>query len=378
MPTILQFFCRHFLIIDRYLFREFATNLLAVTSLLWLIFVATRFARYLAQAATGNLPSDVIFALLGYSSLSALSLLLPMATFLAVMLSLGRMNADNELNVMLACGLSDQRLVRNIGIFSGVVAIIVAILSLWVVPSLLSERYEMERTAKVSADTSGLVAGGFKESRDGEWTFYAEKLTDDRQSMINIFIVIHRDSKPIVFRAEKGRFHIDEDTESKYLILENGYRYEGQGGSKDFIIAQYETHSLLIEQGGEKQIREKQKALPTAVLWQRGSKRDWAEIQWRFSAIIMTVLLSLVAAPLAKTKPRKGRYAGLFPAILIYIIYSNLLGMTSAWISKGVVTPWLGAIWVHLFVFIVFILLFNRHKLYYYWLQYKRRKEAFK
>ena len=69
MPQNRQFFSSYFAVIDRYILKEFVLNLLAVTSVLWLIFVGTRFARYLAQAAVGNLPSDVIFTLLGYSSL---------------------------------------------------------------------------------------------------------------------------------------------------------------------------------------------------------------------------------------------------------------------------------------------------------------------
>lgn len=81
MPVLRQFIQSHLSVIDRYMLREFILNLLAVTSVLWLIFVATRFARYLAQAAVGNLPGEVIFTLLGYSSLGALSLLLPIAAF---------------------------------------------------------------------------------------------------------------------------------------------------------------------------------------------------------------------------------------------------------------------------------------------------------
>jgi len=376
MPVIRQFFRSYFSIIDRYLLREFAVNLLAVTSVLWLIFVATRFARYLAQAAVGNLPSEVIFTLLGYSSLGALSILLPMATFLAVMLGLGRMNADNELTIISVCGISNQRLIRNIVLFSGTIAIVVAVLSLWIVPDVLSGRYELEQRAKMSADTSGLLAGSFKESRNGDWTFYSEGLSDDKQSMVNVFIEIHRDDKPLIFRAAEGRFDIDSETGNKYLVLSEGFRYEGKAGEMDFTIAEYGTHSFLIEKGEKKQARERQKSLSTQVLWQRSEPRDLAEIQWRFSSAIMTLLLCLSAVSLAKTGPRKGRYAGFFPAILVYIIYSNLLGVTRAWVSKGVIAPWIGAIWVHFLVAILLMIMLNRHKIRYHWLQYQQSKET--
>lgn len=374
MPVLRQFIHSFLSVIDRYLLREFALNLLGVTSVLWLIYVATRFARYLAQAAVGNLPSEIIFTLLGYSSLGALSLLLPIGAFLAVMLALGRMNSDNELTVIAACGISSQRIVRNVVLFSGTIAIIVALLSLIIVPNVLSGRYELETRAKMAADTSGLVAGNFKESRKGDWTFYSQGLSDDKQGMENVFIEIHRQDRPMVFRAAKGHFEIDTKTGNKYLILEQGYRYEGQAGDRDFTIAEYDSHSLLIEKGEAKQVGERHKALPSQVLWQRGQHRDIAELQWRFSAAIMTVVLCLFAITLTNAGPRQGRYAGFFPAILIYIIYSNLLGVSRVWVAKGSVAPWLGAIWVHALMIMVLLLLLNRQKICYHWLQYQQSK----
>jgi len=376
MPVLRQFFKSYLTVIDRYMLREFILNLLAVTSVLWLIFVATRFARYLAQAAVGNLPGEVIFTLLGYSSLGALSLLLPIAAFLAVMLALGRMSSDNELTVIAACGIPGRRVMRNVALFSGSIAIIVAVLALLVVPDVLTGRYELEQQAKLTADTSGLVAGSFKESRDGKWTFYSEGLNENKDGMNNVFIEIHREGKPLIFRASHGHFEIDSDTGNKYLVLKEGFRYEGKAGDKDFTIAEYGSHSILVEEGQEAQVRERHKAISTKKLWQRGTNKDLAELEWRTSSVIMTVVLGLIAISLANAGPRKGRYAGFFPAILVYIIYSNLLGITRAWVTKGVVAPWFGAIWVHVLMISILVLFLNRHQLRYRWLQYQQNKKA--
>jgi lipopolysaccharide export system permease protein len=376
MPVLRQFFQSYLTVIDRYMLREFILNLLAVISVLWLIFVATRFARYLAQAAVGNLPGEVIFTLLGYSSLGALSLLLPLAAFLAVMLALGRMSSDNELTIIAACGIPGRRVMRNVGLFSGTIAVIVAMLALWIVPDVLTGRYELEQQAKLTADTSGLVAGSFKESRDGKWTFYSEGLNEAKDGMNNVFIEIHREGRPLIFRAAQGHFEIDSDTGNKYLVLKDGFRYEGKAGDKDFTIAEYGSHSILVEKGEESKVRERHKALSTQKLWQRGSNKDLAELEWRTSSAIMTVVLGLIAISLANAGPRKGRYAGFFPAILVYIIYSNLLGVTRAWVTKGVVVPWFGAIWVHVLMIGILVLVLNRHKLRYRWLQYQQNKKA--
>ena len=376
MPALRRLFVERFSLIDRYMLREFLISLIAVIGVLWLIYVATRFARYLAQAAVGNLPAEVIFNLLWLNSFGAISILLPIGTFLAVLLSLSRMSSDNELTVIAACGIDGNRILRNVVVFSGAMAIITGVLALLIVPDVLSGRYEIEQKAKIAANTTGLVAGSFKESQDGDWTFYSQQLSEDKTHMENIFIEIHRDEKPLIFRAERGRFDIESETGDKYLVLEDGYRYEGNAGDLDFRIAEYATHSMLIERGESVQVREKHKSLPTSVLWERGEPQDLAEIQWRGSSAVMTVILSVIAITLAHTGPRQGRYAGFFPAVLVYVIYSNLLGVTRAWVEKGDLAPWIGAIWVHLLMIGIMLMLQNRLKLKQFWQQRKRLKTA--
>jgi lipopolysaccharide export system permease protein len=286
------------------------------------------------------------------------------------------MSSDNELTVIAACGIDGNRILRNVVVFSGTMAIITGVLALLIVPDVLSGRYEIEQKAKIAANTTGLVAGSFKESQDGDWTFYSQQLSEDKTHMENIFIEIHRDEKPLIFRAERGRFDIESETGDKYLVLEDGYRYEGNAGDLDFRIAEYATHSMLIERGESVQVREKHKSLPTGVLWERGEPQDLAEIQWRVSSAVMTIILSVIAITLAHTGPRQGRYAGFFPAVLVYVIYSNLLGVTRAWVEKGDLAPWIGAIWVHLLMIGIMLMLQNRLKLKRFWQQRKRPKTA--
>lgn len=376
MPALRQLIAAQFSLIDRYMLREFFINLIAVVGVLWLIYVATRFARYLADAAVGNLPADVIFSLLWLNSLGALSVLLPIATFLAVLLGLGRMSADNELTVIAACGIAGNRIRRNVLVFTGLMAIIVGFLALSIVPDVLSGRYQLEQKAKVTANTTGLVAGSFKESQKGDWTFYSQGVSKETGQLQNVFIEIQREPKPLIFRAERGHFEVDPRSGDKYLILEEGYRYEGDAGDLDFVIAQYASHSLLVEKGGQQQYREKAKATATAVLWQRGSNEDLAEIQWRISSAVMTVILGLLAMTLAHAGPRQGRYAGLLPAVLVYIVYSNLLGVTRAWVEKGEIVPWLGLIWVHLLMLLIWWLLSNRQPLQRKWQNLRQKRQA--
>jgi lipopolysaccharide export system permease protein len=68
----------------------------------------------------------------------------------------------------------------------------------------------------------------------------------------------------------------------------------------------------------------------------------------------------MMALPLSQTAPRGGRYSQLALGILLYLVYSNLLGVGQAWISKGIVPYWIGTSWVHVLAGITLYILLRR------------------
>ncbi|EQD39856.1 putative permease YjgP/YjgQ [mine drainage metagenome] len=93
-------------VFHRYLFREAGVATSGVTLTLLFILIATRFARYIGQAASGQLPRQLVFQLLGLSTLNYLVILIPGSVFIAVILTLGRLYRDNEMSAISACGIS--------------------------------------------------------------------------------------------------------------------------------------------------------------------------------------------------------------------------------------------------------------------------------
>ena len=62
----------------------------------------------------------------------------------------------------------------------------------------------------------------------------------------------------------------------------------------------------------------------------------------------MALVLTLVAVPLSRLRPRQGRYARVGFAIVVYFVYSNLLSAAKVWIEKGELSPAIGVWWVHI------------------------------
>ena len=99
-----------FATIDRYVLREVAVTLAAVTAVLLAILVSYQLARILGVAAERGFPHDIVFALIGLTNLENLMVLVPIATLLAVMLALGRLYHESEMAAVRACGLGPERL----------------------------------------------------------------------------------------------------------------------------------------------------------------------------------------------------------------------------------------------------------------------------
>ncbi|MDE2090176.1 MAG: LptF/LptG family permease, partial [Gammaproteobacteria bacterium] len=85
------------MIIHRYLNKEVGQTWLAVSTVLLVIILSSVLVRFLREAAAGVLSGEAVFYLLGLKVLIYMELLLPVAFFLAVMLTLGRWYRDNEM-----------------------------------------------------------------------------------------------------------------------------------------------------------------------------------------------------------------------------------------------------------------------------------------
>jgi lipopolysaccharide export system permease protein len=59
------------------------------------------------------------------------------------------------------------------------------------------------------------------------------------------------------------------------------------------------------------------------------------------------MVLALLGVPLARLKPRQGRYARVWLAVVIYFVYLNLVSAGKVWIGRGTVPATLGLWWTH-------------------------------
>ena len=345
------------MIVFRYLSREVLVTLSAVSAVLLVIIMSGRFIKYLAQAAQGVLDPSVLFLIMGYRMPGFLQLILPLGLFLGILLAYGRLYLDSEMTVLSATGMSNRRLLGYSMAPAAIVAVIVAWLSLGLAPQGVAEVAKIFNQQDAMTEFDTLVPGRFQAMKDGSRVTYTEGLSDDRGQLAGVFISEKRMQRQVegekpkqsgitVLVAEKGRQVIQADG-SRYLILENGYRYDGNPGQADYRATRYETHGVLLPKPSVSAEIGEREAIPTRELIGSDEPRYQAELQWRLSIPLLVFIVTLLAVPLARVNPRQGRFLKLLPAILLYMAYLALLIGARGQLDKGKIPMELGLWWVH-------------------------------
>ncbi|TRO33302.1 LPS export ABC transporter permease LptF [Pseudomonas sp. ALS1131] len=361
------------MIVFRYLSREVLVTLSAVSAVLLVIIMSGRFIKYLAQAAQGVLDPGVLFLIMGYRIPGFLQLILPLGLFLGFLLAYGRLYLDSEMTVLSATGVSQQRLTAYSMAPALIVALLVGWLSLGLAPQGVASvaRILSEQDALTELDT--LVPGRFQSLRDGSRVTYSQELSPDRSELRGVFMSEKRFSTDgrsergiTVLVAESGRQEIQDDG-SRYLILENGYRYDGEPGEADYRAIQYDTYGVLLPKPEVAIEASEREATPTRELLGSSDPRMQAELQWRLSLPLLVFIVTLLAVPLSKVNPRQGRFLKLLPAIFLYMAYLGLLIAARGALDKGRLPAALGLWWVHAIFFAIGLLLLYWERLSLWW-----------
>jgi lipopolysaccharide export system permease protein len=360
-------------IIARYLTREVVYALLGVTIILLLALLSQQVVRYLNFVAVGKIPTNVLLQLVSFEVPYILSFLLPLGLYLGVLLVYSRMYIDNEMSILQMYGFGSRRLMRLTMMIAFVVALIVLVLMIWVNPIVSVKRQQVMASDEATVHlVQTLMPGRFQVSPDGRHVLYVEKLSRDHQRAENVFLAQEKKNSDaanndaqhswMLVLAREGYQVKDKNSEDQFFVTEDGYRYEGTPGQNDYKIIQYKKYAIRIPENEVRVRNEENEELPMWQLWQDYSKpRKAAEFQWRISLAITTFLLAILAVPLSAVRPRQGRYLSLIPAVLVYIVYIQLLYIARHWVESGAVPISIGMWWVHgvMFLFILSVLILS-------------------
>ncbi len=332
--------------LDRYVFREILGAWLAVTGVLLFILLSNQFARVLGDAAKDKIPREAVFEVIGLTALQYLTIIGPFGLFLAAMLALARLYRDSELPAMMACRVSPASMYRPLGWIALPLALLVGWLALIVGPEAIREAERIGAEARRQVDLAAIEPGRFIASGSEGAVIYAEDVENDG-SLTNVFVQRSDAEGVEVVLAERGFQRPSDDPDRRFIVLENGRRYEGRPGSPRFRIIEFAEHGIPYTLPSVEEPELDPEAMPLPMLLDDPGPDKVAELQWRLSVPLSVLVLAFLAVPLSRAQPRQGRYGRLAIGVLLYIIYFNLLGAGKVWVEQETTPLWLGVWWVH-------------------------------
>ncbi|MFZ6674695.1 LPS export ABC transporter permease LptF [Undibacterium sp. Xuan67W] len=346
------------MIFQRALRRELLSAAGAVFTILFTITITFMLIKILGQAAGGKVASADVIALIGFSVLQYLPVLFILTGFISVLMVVTRTYQDSEMVVWFASGLSLSKWIAPVLSFGMPMVILTALLSFVATPWANRQSAEFRERYEKREDIAKVSPGKFQESASSDRIFFVEEVAGDLSKVQNIFINTFRNGRSSVVVAKEGKIEIDARGD-KFLVMSQGRRYDGLPTEPDFQMMQFERYGILVSGQTKATAGDKSaKSLSLQELLQDPNNFNRGELLWRISLPLMCFVLLLLAIPLGFVNPRVGRSANVIVALLLVVLYLNLVNIMQAAVVQERFS--FGNSWwpIHLFAAVVVILLF--------------------
>lgn len=336
------------MILQRYVMKEILRAFGMIIGGLMLIYLSTRFATYLGQAAEGKIAASHIFRMMSLKMLLSLKDLIPMSLYLGVFTAMIRLQRDFELTAIRAAGGGHHLLISGALKLGFGAALIVGFITLYAEPRAELSLVEIRNQTENEATIAGVKAGRFKELSGGKRIFYAETVASDERTLKNTFVQVQNTNDIGLMRSNEAYVELEPKSRDRFVVFLDGISYGGMPGALDYVITRFTRYALRIENNSPQDLTHNVNYFHTMDLFKYQGPIYSAEFQWRLSSAIATLILPILAILIALASRGSSWYLGLITAVSVYFVYSNILGVGKSLIKKGVLPPSIGLWVIHL------------------------------
>ncbi|MDC0534497.1 LPS export ABC transporter permease LptF [Francisellaceae bacterium] len=333
----------------KYLNREVIHAMLTVMAILLAIVITNMFVRYLSFAAAGSMSGGMVIKILGIMLPKYIAYLLPVSFFFSVLLTYGKMFANTEITVMFACGLSWVRLLKITMLPAIVIFLFEAVMTVWVLPMMVTNLDLIKKSEATTSGVSLITPGKITSIDGGKKIIYIEDVNSSTNIMKNIFIYTQNNDpgNPAIITAPEG-YQESKPDGSQYLILKNGYFYRGLPGTSAFSKGSFKIATQYLSGRIIPAVQQTYESMPLSELFAKDTPEAASEFQWRLAFPLAVLVSTLIAVAVCYIRPRASRYGKVLPAVLLFIVYFNLISVSRTWLANGTVPSWIGIWWVHI------------------------------
>ncbi|GAA6138596.1 LPS export ABC transporter permease LptF [Arenicella sp. 4NH20-0111] len=291
--------------------------------------------QFLRQAAQGEIPVEAVLSLVGLKMVGYLDVMMPLMFFISLIMVINRWYSDREMAVLASAGVGIMHFLKPLGLLSLVLTGVVVFFSFYITPMSHATGYALEQEYRQSSEVSGVITGRFVEGKDGNGVYFVQGYNRESGNYENVFVYRASFEREGVVVSKTAYRTEDEKTQDQFLVLKNGSRYEGNPGSPDYRVVDFETYALRIEPKTRKKLSYPIRALSNTDVRESSDPRLRSEWYWRIAKVFTLPVLALFALALCHVDSRKGKSSGMVMAFAVFLTYFQLIGYTVALIRKG-------------------------------------------
>jgi lipopolysaccharide export system permease protein len=324
------------LIIDRHISWEILRPFTTGLGLLVLVFIGFSAANQLSLAAEGKLDMLTAFKLVGLNTVITLEILLPSAFFFSVLSAIGRLYRDSEMRAFYAAGISRARILEAVFKLALLIALFTGLISVLGRPWAFRTSYALESQAAAQFDLKKMSANEFVNMGGSDYTFIASDVDIQTGLHSGVFLQKNYDKhgRTEIIVAETASMPMLNPNQASQATFYNGYNYLlDKRLRRDYTLKFNELVVQLPNEEAEEKYR--RKAETTLNLSRSSDPKDIAEYQWRITTPLATILLALIAVPLARSAPRESRFRNFSIALLSYIALFAMVSVLRTFIEQG-------------------------------------------
>jgi LPS export ABC transporter permease LptG/LPS export ABC transporter permease LptF len=344
-------------IIDRYVIREvippFLLALLVFTFVLIIPFIIELAEEMIAK----GVPAMTILKLAATLLPGQMALTIPMALLIGLLVGLGRLSADREFVVMMACGISPFRLLQPLLVF----AVLCWGLSSWVLLEAMpdsNQRFREITTEIAMSRAEGEVRPRVFFEDFPNVVLYVREVPTNGQGWVDVLAADTRNpSSPVIYLAKRGRMVIDRTARTIQMVLEEGTSHSTKiqdWSAYEVVRFNRTTLSLNPESvfprsiaRGDRELRIDELQARAVELQAQGMSphNPIMEIHKKFSIPIACFVFTVLGLALGASNRKDGKLAAFVLGIAVIFAYYVLM-FTAQSLTKGFWIPaWL-SMWV--------------------------------
>jgi len=345
-----------FKIINRYILREISYPFIIIIFVLTFVLLMGKILQLMDLMVNKGVSFIDISKLFLLLTPSFLILTIPISLLISILIGLGRLSGDNEINILKASGISLYKLIFPVAIASLIAFIMTAVTSLFLVPHSKYATKNLLYTIAKKKASIGIKEKVFNDDFKG-LLLYAENVPVNGEYMKGVIISDTRISKePSTIIAEKAYLVSDPKLMTLTLRLENGSTHIVDTKLKNYRKMDFSLYdvNLDIESSIAEEKKVKTKDSTEMTIWELSKKLKTSGIEgavFREMAIefyktittpLSCIVFGIIGIPLGirshRTVKSRGFTVGLFTAFVYYII--RLGG--EALVETGRLSPFIG------------------------------------